>query len=103
MNVSPRGLKDTFKDMIQSGEARTLCSPVCHTGKTTVARAICNELNADHIVINVRRAISTHLTTIRDFASTVSLNGGKKVVLDEFDYSNANSINPHFGERLRIC
>ena len=96
--VLPEDLKDTFKDMIQSGESQNLMfSGSAGTGKTTVARAICNELNADHIVINCSESgnIDTLRTTIRDFASTVSLNGGKKVViLDEFDYSNANSIQP---------
>ena len=96
--VLPEDLKETFKDMIQSGESQNLMfSGSAGTGKTTVARAICNELNADHIVINCSESgnIDTLRTTIRDFASTVSLNGGKKVViLDEFDYSNANSIQP---------
>ena len=66
-------------------------------GKTSVARAICADLNADFIIINCSEDgnIDTLRTKIRSFASTVSLNGNSKVViLDEFDYSNAQSIQP---------
>ncbi len=67
------------------------------TGKTTVARALANDLNADSIVINCseENGIDTLRTKIRNYCSTVSLNGGLKIViLDEFDYANAQSIQP---------
>jgi len=66
-------------------------------GKTTVAKALCNEMESDWIMINCSEDgnIDTLRTKIRQFASTVSLTEAKKVViLDEFDYSNANSIQP---------
>jgi len=54
-------------------------------------------LGADHIIVNCSEDgnIDTLRTKIRNFASTISLSGGKKVViLDEFDYSNAQSTQP---------
>lgn len=67
------------------------------TGKTTVARAIANDIGADNILINCseENGIDTLRTKIRNYASTVSLSGGLKVIiLDEFDYANAQSIQP---------
>ena len=67
------------------------------TGKTTVARALANDLGADSIVINCseENGIDTLRTKIRNYCSTVSLGGGLKIViLDEFDYANAQSIQP---------
>lgn len=96
--VLPENIKQTFKDMIARGESQNLLlsgGPGC--GKTTVAKALCHELDTDYIVINCSEDgnIDTLRTTIRNFASTVSLSGGKKVViLDEFDYSNAQSTQP---------
>ena len=73
-----------------------LCGgPGC--GKTTVAKALCKELGTDYLMINCSEDgnIDTLRTKIRNFASTVSLTNQKKVViLDEFDYSNAQSTQP---------
>jgi DNA polymerase III delta prime subunit len=66
-------------------------------GKTTAALAMCDQMGIDRIKINCSEDgnIDTLRTRIRDFASTQSLSGGKKVViLDEFDYANANSFQP---------
>ena len=66
-------------------------------GKTTVARAICNELQLDYLIVNGSEEgnIDTLRTKIKQFASTVSLQGGYKVViLDEADYLNAQSTQP---------
>ena len=66
-------------------------------GKTTVARAICNELGLDYIVINGSEEgnIDTLRGKIKQFASSVSLSGGYKVViLDEADYLNPQSTQP---------
>jgi len=96
--ILPTDLKNTFLEMVKSGVAQNiLLSGSAGTGKTSVARALCNDLNAEYILINCSedRNIDTLRVKIRDFASTVSLNGNQKVViLDEFDYSNANSIQP---------
>ena len=96
--ILPTDLKNTFREMVKSKVAQNilLCGSA-GTGKTSVARALCNDLNAEYILINCSedRNIDTLRVKIRDFASTVSLNGHQKVViLDEFDYSNANSIQP---------
>jgi DNA polymerase III delta prime subunit len=67
------------------------------TGKTTIARAVCEELGCDYIVINgsEESGIDVLRTKIKDFASTVSLAGMTKVViLDEADYLNPNSTQP---------
>ena len=96
--ILPMSLKATFKDIVKSGECQNLLlTGGAGCGKTSVARALCNELDADSILINCSEDgnIDTLRTKIRTFASTVSISGNKKVViLDEFDYSNAQSIQP---------
>lgn len=96
--ILPISLKKTFQEMVDSGQCQNLLlsgGPGC--GKTTVAKAMCNELGADFIVINCSEDgnIDTLRTKIRNFASTVSFGGGTKIViLDEFDYSNPQSMQP---------
>jgi len=96
--VLPERLKNTFKDMVESGESQNLLlSGSAGCGKTTVAKALCSELETDWMMINCSEDgnIDTLRTRIRGFASTVSLTGSKKVViLDEFDYANAQSMQP---------
>ena len=96
--ILPESLKDTFKQMLENDELQNLLlSGGAGCGKTTVARAMCEELGCDYIIINCSEDgnIDTLRTKIRNFASTVSISGGKKVViLDEFDYSNAQSTLP---------
>jgi DNA polymerase III delta prime subunit len=97
--VLPMSLKSTFNDMVAKGEPQNLLfSGSAGVGKTTVAKALCNEMGCDWILINCSEEgnIDTLRTKIRQFASTVSLSGDvrKVVILDEFDYSNANSIQP---------
>ena len=97
--ILPERLKDTFKDFVKQGEIPNLM--LCGSagvGKTTVAKALCNEMGADYIVINGSdegRLIDTLRTKIKNFASTVSLGGSAKVViLDEADYISADSVQP---------
>jgi DNA polymerase III delta prime subunit len=96
--ILPKNLSDTFQEMVKEGTPQNLLlAGAAGTGKTSVAKALCSDLNAESIVINCSEDgnIDTLRTKIRSFASTVSLNGNTKVViLDEFDYSNANSIQP---------
>tara|TARA_R110002020_G_scaffold178105_1_gene370938 strand:- start:2556 stop:3485 length:930 start_codon:yes stop_codon:yes gene_type:complete len=96
--ILPENLSETFHEMVQEGTPQNLllCGPA-GTGKTSVAKALCSDLDAESIIINCSEDgnIDTLRTKIRTFASSVSLNGNTKVViLDEFDYSNANSIQP---------
>ena len=96
--VLPANIKKTFHSIVESGESQNLLlSGGAGCGKTTIAKALCNELDTDYIMINCSEDgnIDTLRTKIRNFASTVSMTGSKKVViLDEFDYSNAQSTQP---------
>ena len=99
--ILPSVLKKTFKDMIKAGDLPNMIfsgGPGC--GKTTVARALASELNIDVLFINASEhgTIDTLRTTIRNFASTVSLAGNtyKLVILDEGD-----ALTPLFQNSLR--
>lgn len=96
--VLPESLKKTFKDYVAQGELPNfLFCGSAGTGKTTVAKALCNEIGAEYLFINgsEESGIDTLRTKIKGFASTVSLTDAKKVViLDEADYLNANSTQP---------
>lgn len=91
-------MKNTFQAILDTGELPNMMfSGSAGTGKTTVARALCNELNLDHIVVNGSEEgnIDTLRGKIKQFASSVSLQGGYKVViLDEADYLNPQSTQP---------
>jgi DNA polymerase III delta prime subunit len=67
-------------------------------GKTTVARAMCNMLDLDYMIINgsEESGIDVLRTKIRQFASSVSLHsrGPKVIILDEADYLNPSSTQP---------
>ena len=96
--VLPEGLTDTFGDIVKSGDIpNMILSGGAGCGKTTVARAICDELGRDVLFINASEdgGIDTLRTRIRQFASAGSLGGGAKVViLDEADYLNPQSTQP---------
>jgi len=96
--VLPDTLKATFQKIVDGGELPNMMfSGTAGLGKTTVAKALCNELDLDWIIINASESgnIDTLRTKIKQFASTVSLQGGYKVViLDEADYLNAQSTQP---------
>jgi DNA polymerase III delta prime subunit len=97
--VLPDSLKKTFKEYIAQGELPNfLFTGTAGVGKTTVAKALCNEIGAEYIMINGSdegRSIDVLRTTIKGFASTVSLSDARKVVIvDEADYMNAQSVQP---------
>ena len=96
--ILDESLKTTFKQIIKSGELPNMMfTGSAGVGKTTVARALCNEMGLDHIIINGSEDgnIDTLRGKIKQFASTVSLQGGYKVViLDEADYLNPQSTQP---------
>ena len=91
-------LKETFTKIVQSGEMpNMLFTGTAGLGKTTVAKALCNEMGLDWILINGSEEgnIDTLRGKIKQFASSVSLQGGYKVViLDEADYLNPQSTQP---------
>lgn len=89
--ILPQALKDSFKQYIAGGQLPNfIFSGGAGVGKTTVARALCNELSADYLFINgsEERGIDVLRTKIKQFASSVSLtaDGIKVVILDEADY-----------------
>jgi len=67
-------------------------------GKTTAARALCDQTNSDCLMINGSdegRMIDTLRTKLTQFCSTISFGGGRKVVIiDEADYMNPDSVQP---------
>jgi DNA polymerase III delta prime subunit len=89
--ILPQQIKDTFKQYIAEGQLPNfIFSGSAGVGKTTVARALCNELGADYLFINgsEERGIDVLRTKIKQFASSVSITaeGAKVVILDEADY-----------------
>lgn len=96
--ILPKNLKETFQKIVDGEEIpNMLFTGTAGLGKTTIARAICDELGLDYIVINGSEEgnIDTLRGKIKQFASSVSLSGGYKVViLDEADYLNAQSTQP---------
>ena len=96
--ILPADQKKVFQDMVEKDEIQNmlLCGSA-GVGKTTIARALCEELGTDYIIINgsEESGIDVLRTKIKQFASTVSFSGKTKVViLDEADYLNPNSTQP---------
>jgi DNA polymerase III delta prime subunit len=96
--ILPKSLKDMFQKVVDSGKMQNmLFTGTAGLGKTTVAKALCNELGLDYIIVNGSEEgnIDTLRGRIKQFASSVSLQGGYKVViLDEADYLNPQSTQP---------
>ena len=96
--ILPEKLKSVFEQIVASGELpNMLFTGTAGTGKTTVAKALCDQLNLDYILINGSEEgnIDTLRGKIKQFASSVSLQGGYKVIiLDEADYLNPQSTQP---------
>ena len=96
--VLPKSIETVFKQLVATGELPNMIfSGSPGVGKTTVARALCDELQLDYLLINGSEQgnIDTLRGRIKQFASTVSLQGGYKVViLDEADYLNPQSTQP---------
>lgn len=96
--ILPSNLKKYFEGIVSSGSmSNMLFSGTAGTGKTTVAKALCNELGSDYLFVNASEesGIDVLRTKIRTYASTLSLNGNiKTVILDESDYLSPNSTQP---------
>jgi DNA polymerase III delta prime subunit len=90
--ILPDDTKKTFKEFVEKGEIpNLLLAGPPGIGKTTIAKALCNELGADFYVINGSdegRFLDTVRNQAKNFASTVSLTGGSKhkvIIIDEAD------------------
>ena len=95
--ILPDGIKKTFQDFLQAGEIpNMLLSGPPGIGKTTVAKALCNQLGADYYVINGSdegRFLDTVRTNAKNFASTVSLTSESKhkvIIIDEADNTTSD-------------
>ena len=95
--ILPVGIKKTFQDFLQAGEIpNMLLSGPPGIGKTTVAKALCNQLGADYYVINGSdegRFLDTVRTNAKNFASTVSLTSESKhkvIIIDEADNTTSD-------------
>ena len=96
--ILPVSLKSTLTDFVSKGNVPNLIlSGRSGVGKTTAAKAMLDELGSTHIMINgsEESGIDVLRTKIKNFASTVSLHGGRKyIILDEADYLNPQSTQP---------
>ena len=95
--ILPDGIKKTFRDFLSSGEIpNMLLSGPPGIGKTTVAKALCNQLGADFYVINGSdegRFLDTVRNNAKNFASTVSLTSESKhkvIIIDEADNTTSD-------------
>ena len=95
--ILPDGNKKTFRDFLSSGEIpNMLLSGPPGIGKTTVAKALCNQLGADFYVINGSdegRFLDTVRNNAKNFASTVSLTSESKhkvIIIDEADNTTSD-------------
>ena len=98
--VLPENIKNTFQDYVNRKEIpNLLLSGTAGVGKTTIARALCEEVGCDYIIINGSddRGIGTMQNQVKNYATSMSLSGGRKVViLDE-----ADNLTPDAQKALR--
>ena len=96
--ILPERLKVPFQEYVNQKQIpNLLLTGGAGVGKTTIAKAMCNEIGADYMVINGsdESGIEVFRTKIKNFASSMSFSGGRKVIIiDEADYLNANSTQP---------
>ena len=96
--ILPKELKETFVEFVKQGEIPNLIlSGSSGVGKTTIAKAMLDQLESTYMMINgsEESGIDVLRTKIKNFASTVSLHGGRKyLIMDEADYLNPQSTQP---------
>jgi DNA polymerase III delta prime subunit len=96
--ILPERLKVPFQEYVNQKQIpNLLLTGGAGVGKTTIAKAMCNKIGADYMVINGsdESGIDVFRTKIKNFASSMSFGGGRKVIIiDEADYLNPNSTQP---------
>ena len=97
--ILPESIKTTFNEIISQGKIPNLIlSGSAGTGKTSAAMVLCKSLNCDYIIINGSdegRLIETLRNKLTQYCSSVSMSGGRKVVIiDEADYMTPDSVQP---------
>ena len=97
--VLPSDLYEPFSDFVDQGKLPNLIlAGGPGTGKTTAAKALCEETQTDYLMVNGSdegRSIDTVRTTLNQFCSSVSMTGNRKaIIMDEADYMNPDSVQP---------
>ena len=97
--VLPSDLCGPFSDFVDQGKIPNLIlAGSAGTGKTTTAKALCDETKTDYLMVNGSdegRNIDTVRTTLNQFCSSVSMTGNRKaIIMDEADYMNPDSVQP---------
>ena len=97
--ILPEDIKNTFRSIIGEGKIPNLIlSGSAGTGKTSAAIVLCKELDCDYLMINGSdegRLIETLRNKLTQYCSSVSMSGGRKVVImDEADYMTPDSVQP---------
>lgn len=96
--ILPENIKKTFQEYVDKKQIpNLLLAGSAGVGKTTIAKALCQEVGCDWIIINGsdENGIDVLRNKIKNYASSMSFAGGRKVVIiDEADYLNPNSIQP---------
>jgi DNA polymerase III delta prime subunit len=96
--ILPERLKVPFQEYVNQKQIpNLLLTGGAGVGKTTIAKAMCNEIGCDYMVINGsdESGIDVFRNKIKNYASSMSLAGGRKVIIiDEADYLNPNSTQP---------
>ena len=97
--VLPENIKGTFREIISQDKIPNLIlSGSAGVGKTSAAMVLCKALNCDYIIVNGSdegRLIETLRNKLTQYCSSVSMSGGRKVVImDEADYMTPDSVQP---------